>query len=221
MLIWTFTTLLMIADLSPTATAALRPLTEAIATARAQQSALPTNAGARERLETAMALDQGPLKALHHVDLSDLSEDDRKAARAEADALIAALSDETVRTVVSLVPAEGWFSNKIYGQDAATGAFLVVQHADTALQKRFLPALEAAADRGEALKWQYAMLYDRIAVAENRPQRYGTQMHCVEGRMAPEATEDPEHLEERRAPMGFRWPNYEAYLANFGACDTH
>ncbi len=221
MLGWTFAMLLMAADLSPAAAAALRPLTEAITAARAQQSALPADAGPREHLEAAMALDQGPLKALHQVDWSDLSDDDRKAARAEADALIAALSDETVRTVVSLVPAEGWFSNKIYGQDAATGAFLVVQHADTALQKRYLPALEAAANRGEALKWQYAMLYDRVAVAEGRPQRYGTQMHCVDGRMVPETTEDPERLEERRAPMGFRWPNYEAYLANFGACTTH
>ena len=165
-----------------------------------------------------MALDQGPLTAMHHVDLSRLSEADRLAAMKEADARIAAVSEETARTVVSLVPEEGWFSNAIYGQEAATGAFLVVQHADIDLQKRFLPALKAMADRGEALKWQYAMLYDRIAVAEGRPQRYGTQMHCVDGRMVPAPTEDPEHLEERRAPMGFRWPDYDAYLADFGAC---
>jgi len=218
MLIWTLIAALGTAQLSPAAEAALRPLTDAIAEARAEQAALPADAGPRARLKVAMALDQGPLLAMHHVDLSRLSEADRSAARAETDARIAAINEETVRTVVSLAPEAGWFSNVVYGQEAATGAFLVVQHADTALQKRFLPALEAMADRGEALKWQYAMLYDRIAVAEGRPQRYGTQLHCVDGRMVPEIIEDPERLEERRAPMDFRWPNYEAYLANFGGC---
>jgi len=218
MLTWILIAALGAAQLSPAAETALRPLTDAIAAARAKQQALPADASPRARLEVAMALDQGPLMAMHHVDLSGLSEAERAVARAEADARIAGINEETVRTVVSLVPEEGWFSNVVYGQEAATGAFLVVQHADTALQKRVLPALEAMANRGEALRWQYAMLYDRIAVADGRPQRYGTQMHCVDGRMVPEITEDPEHLEERRAPMGFRWPNYEAYLANFGAC---
>ncbi|VXB03694.1 DUF6624 domain-containing protein [Brevundimonas sp. G8] len=218
MLAWFLVAALGLTDLSPAAEAALRPLTEAIATARAKQAALPENPIPRERLELALTLDQEPLKAMHSVDLSALSETDRLAAQAEAKARVDAISDETVATVLSLVPPEGWFSNVAYGQDAATGAFLVIQHADTALQKRFLPALEAMAERGEALKWQYAMMYDRIAVAENRTQRYGTQMQCVAGRMVPSPTEDPERLEQRRAPMGFRWPDYAAYLANFGAC---
>lgn len=214
MLAWFLAAALSLGDLSPAAEAALRPLTEAIATARAKQATLPENPTPRDRLEQALTLDQEPLMAMHRVDLSALSEADQLAARAEAKAWLDSISEETVATVLSLVPPEGWFS----GQDAATGAFLVIQHADTALQKRFLPALEAMADRGEALKWQYAMMYDRIAVAENRPQRYGTQMQCVAGRMVPAPTEDPERLEQRRAPMGFRWPDYAAYLANFGAC---
>ncbi|MFN3877052.1 MAG: DUF6624 domain-containing protein [Brevundimonas sp.] len=218
MLAWFLVVILSLADLSPAAESALRPLTEAIATARAQQAALPENPTPKEKLELTLTLDQEPLKAMHSVDLSGLSETDRLAAQAEAKARLDAISDETVATVLSLVPVEGWFSNAVYGQDAATGAFLVIQHADAALQKRFLPALEAMAERGEALKWQYAMMYDRIAVAENRPQRYGTQMQCVAGRMVPAPTEDPERLEQRRAPMGFRWPDYDAYLANFGAC---
>lgn len=218
MMAWFLIAALSLSDLSPAAETALRPLTEAIARARAQQAALPDDPTPRERLELALTLDQEPLKAMHSVDLSALSETDRVAARAEANARLDAISEETVATVLALVPPEGWFSNAVYGQDAATGAFLVIQHADTPLQKRFLPALEVMADHGEALKWQYAMMYDRIAVAENRPQRYGTQMQCVAGRMVPAPTEDPEGLEQRRAPKGFRWPDYASYLANFGAC---
>ena len=116
------------------------------------------------------------------------------------------------------MPEDGWFSGKVYGEEAAQGAFLVVQHADTALQKLFLPAIQAMSERGETPRWQYAMMHDRVAVGEGRPQRWGTQMQFVNDRMVPAPTEDPDRLEERRAPMGFRWPNYEAYLANLGAC---
>lgn len=198
--------------------AALRPLTDAIREARSKQAALPPDAAPKEQLEAVLALDQRPLIAMHHVDLSGLSPEDRTAARAEADAQLKAISDETVRTVLSLVPEDGWFSGKVYGEEAAQGAFLVVQHADTALQKRFLPAIRTMSERGETPRWQYAMMHDRVAVGEGRPQRWGTQMQCVNDRMVPAPTEDPDRLEERRAPMGFRWPNYEAYLANFGAC---
>lgn len=209
---------LALSQVSPVVEQALTPLTEAIAEARAREAALPADATANERLEVALELDQAPLLAMHDIDLSGLSEADQAAARAEASARIEAINRETVATVVSLTPEEGWFSNQVFSQEAATGAFLVIQHSDVELQRRYLPALEAMANRGEALKWQYAMLYDRIAVAEGRLQRYGTQMHCVEGRMVPQPTEDPEQINERREPMGFRWPDYQAYLANFGSC---
>lgn len=218
MLAWVLMAAFAAADLSPAAQAALQPLTDAIREARAQQAALPPDAAPKEQLEAVLALDQVPLTAMHHVDLSGLSPEDRASARVEADARLKAISDETVGIVLSLVPKDGWFSGKVYGEEAAQGAFLTVQHADTALQKRFLPAIQAMSERGETPRWPYAMMYDRIAVAEARPQRWGTQMQCVNGRMVPAPTEDPDRLEERRAPMGFRWPNYQAYLANFGTC---
>ena len=95
----------------------------------------------------------------------------------------------------------------------------MIQHSDNpVLQKRFLPAMERMVASKEALGSEYALVYDRIAVGEGRLQRYGSQMYCVDGRMVPRPTEDPEHIEERRAPMGFRWPTYQGYLANFGDC---
>ena len=96
---------------------------------------------------------------------------------------------------------------------------MVIQHSDNpTLQKRFLPAMEKMVASQEALGSEYALVYDRIAVGEGRLQRYGSQMHCVDGRMVPQPMEEPERIEERRAPMGFRWPTYPDYLANFGTC---
>ena len=221
MLIWLLTAALTLGDLSPAAEARLAQFRATVAEARAGLASLGPEASARARLEALLVLDQGPLMMAVHSDLSDLPEVERREVQGAMDAEVSRLSAENVETLVNLVPAEGWFSTTVYGEAAATGAFLVVQHADTALQKRFLPAIEAMAERGEASKSYYALMYDRIAVAEGRLQRWGTQMQCVNGRMQPFPTEDPERLEERRAPMGFRWPDYAGYLANFGACQGH
>jgi len=50
---------------------------------------------------------------------------------------------------------------------------------------------------------QEAYLFDRIAMYEGRPQRYGTQsLPCPDGQYRRWQTEDPEHLNARRAAMG-------------------
>lgn len=207
--------------LSPETLTRLAPFTAAVNEARSNLLALGPESPVKARLEAMRTLDQRPITiANHEIDLSGLTSEDQAAARTIMSTEIKALGAENVSALVSMVPTEGWFSNKTYGQQAATGAFLVVQHADTPLQKRFLPAIEAMAQRNEALWSEYALMYDRIAVAEGRLQRYGTQMHCVAGKMTPQPTEEPDQLEVRRAPMGFRWPDYAGYLANFGACSN-
>ena len=219
MLIWFLTAALMLTDLSPEARARLAPFNAAVAEARRDLTALDGEASVSARLIALRALDQRPM--MTRVDLSGLTEPEQREARAIMDTEINRLNAGTVEALLAMVPPEGWFSSKTYGQEAATGAFLIIQHSNMDLQKRFLPTIEAMADRDEALKSEYALMYDRIAVAEGRLQRYGTQMQCVNGQMQPFPTEDPEQLEARRAPMGFRWPDYAGYLANFGACNTH
>ncbi len=206
MLIWFLTAALMLADLSPAAQARLAPFNSAVAEARAGLAALNGEAPVTARLEALRALDQRPM--MTGVDLSGLSEPEQREARAVIDAEINRLNAENVEALLAMIPAEGWFSSKVYGQEAATGAFLIIQHSNMDLQKRFLPVIEHMAGRGDALKSEYALMYDRIAVAEGRLQRYGTQMQCVDGFMRPFPTEDPDQLEARRAPMGFRWPDY-------------
>uniref|UniRef100_B0T9I7 Uncharacterized protein n=1 Tax=Caulobacter sp. (strain K31) TaxID=366602 RepID=B0T9I7_CAUSK len=221
MLVLLLISALLVGELGPETRARLAPFTAAVAEARSSLAALGQEASVKARLEAMRTVDQRPITiANHEIDLSGLAPEDQAAARKIVSTEIKALNTENVSALVSLVPTEGWFSSKTYGQQAATGAFLIVQHADTPLQKRFLPAIEAMAQRNEALWSEYALMYDRVAVAEGRLQRYGTQMHCVDGRMVPQPTEAPDQLDVRRAPMGFRWPNYAGYLANFGACQN-
>ena len=73
----------------------------------------------------------------------------------------------------------------------------------------FLQALqiEAAVKAGEASPDHFAYLYDRVAVAENRPQRFGTQFRDTD----PFPIEDEAHVDERRASVGL--PSMAVYRA--------
>ena len=95
-----------------------------------------------------------------------------------------------------------------HGERAERDAWLLVQHADhnVAFQKQTLVLLEKmAAERGEPVGRNFAYLSDRVAVAEFRPQLYGTQL------MAPveqpcnfdfNPLDDRQKVEARRAALG-------------------
>ncbi len=184
---------------------------------KAEQAQLADAANDAERLRRLYQIDQGSLSA--YPDVTSLTDEQVLLVNAAYRKMVADINLANIAILERMLPSEGWFSSKVYGQEAATGAYLVIQHSDNpALQKRFLPAMEKMVARKEALGSEYALVYDRIAVGEGRLQRYGSQMHCVDGRMVPQPMEDPTRIEERRAPMGFRWATYPEYLANFGAC---
>lgn len=184
---------------------------------KAEQARLAEASDDAERLRRIFKIDQDSTR--FYPELDGLNDEQVKRVDAARTRMFKEINAANVAEIDRMLPAAGWFSNKVYGQEAATGAYLVIQHTDTpAIQRPYLPAIEKLVASKEALASEYALLYDRIAVHEGRLQRYGTQMHCVDGRMAPQPMEDPAKLEERRAPMGFRWPTYQDYLANFGAC---
>lgn len=95
----------------------------------------------------------------------------------------------------------GWPTKTMVGHDGAFAAYLLVQHADLDLdfQRACLVLLKAAVRSGEADALHVAYVEDRIAVAEKRPQRYGTQFMNDE---TPFPIEDPAHVDERRAAVG-------------------
>ena len=92
------------------------------------------------------------------------------------------------------------------GYQGIAEAFTLVEHAtqDPGFQASMLPAVTKAA-RADALpKGDVAMLTDRILRLQGKPQRYGTQYISAAGdlqHMIPQPTEDPAHVDERRAAM--------------------
>lgn len=99
----------------------------------------------------------------------------------------------------------GWPPESDIGEGAAHFAWLLVQHADRdpAFQERVLALMEPMVAAGEADGADFAYLFDRVARAANRPQRFGTQGNCVTGenRWTPFEMEDPGLIDERRAAV--------------------
>lgn len=98
------------------------------------------------------------------------------------------------------------------GPDGAKAAWLLAQHADhnPDLQKSVLRALREYLPQGEANPQDVALLNDRVAVAEGRPQEYGTQGRCVEDQgWQPNEIENPEQVDLLREEMGL--PPLDSY----------
>ncbi len=114
-----------------------------------------------------------------------------------------------------------WFDIPTYGEHADRAAWLIAQHADRTLdfQRHVLARLEALphtdTDRGNL-----AYLFDRIAVAEGRPQRYGTQLVCVEGAFqAVAGIEDVSTVDVRRGEAGLNpLGEYVAQMSTLFQC---
>jgi hypothetical protein len=200
-------------DVSPAARAVIAPVHEAIERVRAEQAALPPATTSADKLDRMRRLDQAPRLALEHVDFSKIAPAERPKASAAIWQQIIPIDEANERALTAMLPAEGWFTISKYGRPAAQAAFLIVQHAPIEFQEPFLPRLEALAAKGEVDGGDYALLYDRVAVRHDRPQRYGSQMRCEGARWVPNPIEDPPNLDKRRAAMGMG--PYADYLARF------
>lgn len=155
---------------------------------------------------------------------SKLPPDQREAIFKPAGALIEAQDRLHVARLKAIIAAHGWPKISDTSARTSSAAMTLVVHAgfDPAFQRQVLALLEPLAPRHEAWPEDYALLYDRLATEDKRPQRYGTQgTTCKDGKYAvPADLEAPEGLEARRAAVGLQ-PMAE-YLASldkmYGAC---
>lgn len=206
--------------LSPEAQRLIAPVIEAMDAEKARQAALPPPADDRERLERIGVLDQAGRRVLTGINLHELPPEEIPAARRAMWAPIAKADEEHAEVLLTMVPAEGWFHRSVWGEEASSAAFHIVQHSNETLWARFVPVLEPLVATGEIDGQSYAMMYDRLAISQGRPQRYGTQMACINSRWTVDSLEDPETVEERRRAMGFpvTLEEYKAHFATFPPC---
>ncbi|GAA0794701.1 DUF6624 domain-containing protein [Spirilliplanes yamanashiensis] len=114
---------------------------------------------------------------------------------------------DTARTerLRQILAQHGWPGFALVGRDGGDAAWAIAQHADTDLpfQKHALDLLTAAAKGGQASWGNVAYLTDRVAVAEGRPQTYGTQVGCgPDGPKPNTPIADEGTVDQRRAKAG-------------------
>ena len=117
----------------------------------------------------------------------------------------AALHARHAEALAAIVAEHGWPGRSLVGEEGAEAAWRLLQHAigSPHLQRRCIDLLRAAADRGDIPLSYPALLEDRIAFCERRPQPYGTQFDWdPAGTMSPWPILDPATVEQRRTRVG-------------------
>lgn len=132
-------------------------------------------------------------------------------ARAEGDsarveeikAKIAESDRKAMHQIKRVFDEVGFPTREMVGIDGVSTAFLLVQHADEdpEFQRRALALAEPLMKTRGMSRRQYAMLADRVALASDQPQIYGTQMTLENGAYVLQPTIDLENLDRRRREM--------------------
>jgi hypothetical protein len=124
----------------------------------------------------------------------------------EIQAQVAAIDAQNLARMQEIVLQYGWPGPVLVGMDGTEAAFLLVQHAPYAFQKKMLSRIGAAYRAGKLTGQDYALLLDRVRVHEGKPQIYGTQTKAFAEWKDQEPAflpiEDEAHVDQRRAEVG-------------------
>jgi hypothetical protein len=105
-----------------------------------------------------------------------------------------------------------WPLISVVGRTAAHNYWLLVQHQPAEFQQRVLPDMQRAVEAGEASKIDYAYLYDRVMFQQGKPQHWGTQASCTNGKAVLAPVDDPTGLEQRRRDLQLMPVAIDEYL---------
>jgi len=151
--------------------------------------------------------------------LKDLSKPDKTRSMEKYAALVKkqdSIDKRNLKRLATIVDRYGWPTRSMVGKEASDAAFLIVQHADLASQKKYFPALKAAVARNEARADHAAMMEDRILMGEGKKQIYGTGLRTDDVTKALKLwpIENEEEVDARRAAVGL--PPMAEYLRMAG-----
>ncbi len=120
------------------------------------------------------------------------------------DAEVGAVDKDNITWLAQYLEAHGWPGYDTVGRSGSLAFFVLAQHADQdrSLQAQVLDMLGQAVEQGQASPIHLAYLTDRLRLAQDLPQVYGTQFRLEDGKLSPAPIEDPEHVDERRGALG-------------------
>ncbi len=166
-----------------------------------------------KKLEEIQRSDQENREKL--IDILEKEGKDSKKFK-ELNKKIKVIDSSNMVQVAKILDERGWLGEDVVGQQGNVTLFLVVQHANLETQKKYLPMLRDAVEKGNAKPSFLAMLEDRVAMLDGKKQIYGSQIQTNEktGALYVHPIADPDNVDERRAKVGLG--KLSDYLAMFG-----
>lgn len=114
-------------------------------------------------------------------------------------------NEKNLKELEILLEIRGWPEISQVGSKASEAAFYVLQHSNATAQEKYIRLFEAACRKGEGNWKQYALMFDRMRMNQNLPQRYGTHF-ILDNRAAGEnklyPLEDESRVDEWRKEIG-------------------
>lgn len=117
---------------------------------------------------------------------------------------------ENTSRVTAIIDKYGYPGKSLVGKENASLAFMVIQHSDAETQRKYLPLLTKAAEKGELPKQSLALLIDRVKTELNEKQVYGTQLWQMGNTVKLYPIVDEANVNVRRKKVGL--PPREIYL---------
>lgn len=113
------------------------------------------------------------------------------------------INHDNVERLEEIIAEHGWPTRSMVGSSAASSVFLIIQHADIEVQKKYLPMMKEAANNKEASWASLALLIDRVNLREGKQQIYGSQIYGNDdGTHYVKDLFDPEYVNQRRKEVG-------------------
>ena len=103
-----------------------------------------------------------------------------------------------------IIAVFGWPSITLVGEKGAKAAWRIALHAisEPAFMRQCRDLIDHASEAGDAPRWQFAIIDDRIRVYEGRPQRYGTQLRLGPNGLEPHPLENEGRVNSMRMQAG-------------------
>lgn len=108
------------------------------------------------------------------------------------------------KKVAAILNQYGWPGKELAGERGNETIFLVIQHSHLEYQRQYLPEINKALASGKLRPSSYALLTDRMALAEGRLQTYGSQLsrNPISGKYFVQPMVDPANVDQRRKKVG-------------------
>lgn len=106
--------------------------------------------------------------------------------------------------VTNILDKHGWLGSDVVGRQGSSALFLVIQHSDLEVQKKYLPMMRDAVKNKKASGSDLALLEDRVALRQGKKQIYGSQIgrDNTTGKHYVLPLDDPDRVDARRAEVG-------------------